>query len=130
MRPVWILALTVAMLTLVGATNASTSNVHGTVTRGPVTPACRVDVSCSAPAPGLLLVFLASGVEIARVKTDRTGRFDLSLAPGTYQIKTPRRLAFAGPFPRTFRVLEGQVTRLRLLIDTGIRTPISGRPTS
>jgi hypothetical protein len=64
------------------------------------------------------------------VKTDAAGRFALSLAPGTYQVKTTSRLAFGGPVPRTFRVLGGQVTRLRLLLDTGIRAPIGGRPAS
>jgi hypothetical protein len=130
MRLIWILVLTVATLTGAGAVNAGNANVHGMVTKGPVTPTCRVNVACSAPAPGLPLVFLASGVEIARLKTDRAGRFDLFLAPGTYQIRTTGGRAFVGPFPRTFRVMEGRLTRLRLLIDTGIRTPIGGRPAS
>ena len=89
---------------------------------------CRAEVPCSTPVPGLPLVFLVSGGEVARVKTDGTGHFALFLSPGTYQVKTTRRLALGGPVPRTFRVLRGQVTRLRLLLDTEIRAPIGGRP--
>jgi hypothetical protein len=130
MRLAGIVVLAAAALTAAGAAAAGTSNVRGSVVRGPVTPVCRVDVSCSAPVPGLPLVFFTSGVEVARVKTDAMGHFALSLAPGSYQVKTTRRLAFGGPVPRTFRVLGGQTTRLRLLIDTEIRVPIGGRPAS
>ena len=130
MRLAGTVVLTVVALAAAGAADAGTSNVRGSVVRGPVAPVCRVGIPCSAPVPGLPLVFLASGVEIAHVKTDDTGHFTLSLAPGTYQVKTTRRLALAGPVPRTFRVLRGQVTRLRLLLDTEIRAPIGGRPAS
>jgi hypothetical protein len=130
MRLAGIVVLTIAALTAAGAADAATLNVRGSVIRGPVAPVCRVDVPCNVPVVGLPLVFLVSGREVAHVKTDGAGRFAVALPPGAYQVKTTRRLAFGGPVPRTFHVLGGQVTRLRLLIDTEIRAPIGGRPAS
>ena len=128
MRLAWTVVVAVAMLATPVAATAEATNVRGSVVRGPVTPVCRAEAPCSAPVAGLPLVFLASGVEVARVKTDGAGRFALALPPGTYAVETTRRLVFGGPLPRSFRVVAGRVKQLRLVIDTGIRAPIGGRP--
>jgi hypothetical protein len=119
--------LVLSMLAAVEVAPAASPNVRGLVLRGPITPVCRADAACDAPMPGLPLVFTAAGVEVARARTDANGRFALALLPGTYRVRSARRLVFGGPIEQTFRVVAGQTTRLRLLLDTEIRTSIGGR---
>jgi len=98
------------------------SGLHGVVTRGPITPVCKVGVRCSEPAVGAVLVFLRAGHAVARVRTGVGGRYSIRLAPGLYTVRlspTPR-IGF-GVRPTVVRVARGSYRRLDFLIDTGIR---------
>jgi hypothetical protein len=98
------------------------ANVHGTLTRGPTQPVCVVEKPCSAPAPGVVLVFSKAGSDVKRVTTDRVGHFAVRLAPGTYGVRMLRKVRLgAGLMPKRFRVPEIGVVVLRLKLDTGIR---------
>jgi hypothetical protein len=84
------LLLVLAALPLVSSCGGSQSpaaasgGLHGTVTRGPITPTCIQDEPCSAPAKGLTLSFSKNGVIVARVKTGDDGSYRVRLPAGTY----------------------------------------------
>jgi hypothetical protein len=62
--------------------------LHGVVMRGPTKPVCEMGSACSAPAPGVTLVFSRGSALAARVRSDRRGRYAVRLAPGTYEVAT------------------------------------------
>jgi carboxypeptidase family protein len=101
--------------------------VTGRATAGPTCPVMRnpPDPGCSdRPVAGAVLVIQsAAGVEVARVTTDRDGRFTLTLAPGAYRL-VPEAvtgvMGTAAPIP--FEVAAGLATPpLQVSYDTGIR---------
>lgn len=100
----------------------------GRATAGPVCPVERnpPDPSCAPrPVVGAVLVIedAASGREVARVTTDRVGRFSVALATGAYRL-VPQAVAglMGGARPVDFRVEAGQSTPpLDVSYDTGIR---------
>jgi hypothetical protein len=118
-------ALVVAAITLevgsLGASAATSSGIRGTVIKSPTRPVCEEGVPCSAPAAGVVLVFVRNGVEAARAKTSRNGSFRVVLAPGTYVVRGLRKFPIGGMPPRTVAVRQGPFTVVRLSIDTGIR---------
>ena len=110
-----VMALVVAIVALV-------SGLHGIVTRGPITPVCRVGTPCNQPAVGAMLVFSKEGRAVARVRTGAGGRYAARLAPGLYTVRlapTPR-IGF-GLRPTSVRVIRGSYRRFDFSIDTGIR---------
>ena len=112
------LGLTIAVSWAGAATSA---NVRGIVTRGPIAPVCREGVPCNEPVAGVRLAFERAGRRVALERTDANGRFALHLAPGRYVVRLARKPAIGGFAPVTFTVRAGHVVRLRLAIDTGIR---------
>jgi hypothetical protein len=99
------------------------SGLHGVVTRGPTTPVCVAGKPCSAPAQGVVLVFSRNGHGAGRARTDASGRYRVTLAPGTYAVRLGgsslggiERLQ-----PTRATVRRGVVARLAFSIDTGIR---------
>ena len=94
--------------------------VHGIVLRGPTKPVCSMTAPCSEPAKGAVLVFARSG-HTARVRVDASGRYRVSLVPGTYAVRvTPPAGIGRGVEPRTVVVRPGDLRR-DFMIDTGIR---------
>ena len=118
-------ALVVASLALLvgstGASAATQSGIRGTVIKSPTKPVCEEGVPCSAPAAGVVLLFVRNGVEAARATTVRNGSFRVVLAPGTYVVRSLRKSPIGGMRPRTVEVRQGGFTVVRLSIDTGIR---------
>ena len=112
-----ILAL-VVMLAAVSSGAATTTGLHGLVTKGPTQPVCRIDQPCEAPAKGVTLTFV-KGSLTRSTTTDATGRYTISLAPGSYSV----RIAGArfGYTPRTATVIADRMKRRNFSIDTGIR---------
>ena len=98
------------------------SGLHGTVTRGPTSPVCRVGVPCTAPAVGALLIFSHAGHAVARVHTGTGGRYSVKLAPGEYTVALSPlpRIGF-GIRPGSVHVAPRTNERLDFSIDTGIR---------
>src|SRR5262245_1820980 len=101
---------------------AVVSGLHGTVSRGPVTPVCRVGVPCSAPAVGAVLVFSRRGRPVARIRAGAGGRYSVQLEPGYYTvaISPVRRVGF-GLRPSRVHVAAGVDAHVDFSVDTGIR---------
>jgi hypothetical protein len=97
------------------------TGLFGTVTRSPITPVCRVGQPCSAPAPGVTLVFLRGGTKVASVVTTKTGTYRVRLAPGSYTVRVSPTLRIGGLAPSTVKVPRGVAVRRNFDIDTGIR---------
>jgi hypothetical protein len=108
----------------VGATVAAAavpSGIRGIVIKSPTRPVCEEDMPCSAPAAGVTLAFLRGGVRVATATTSKAGTYRVVLPPGTYVVRTLRKLMFGSPQPRTVRVLPGHFAAANFEIDTGIR---------
>jgi hypothetical protein len=112
------LALALVLAAAAGAARTSTGVVRGTVTRGPVTPVCSAAQPCYAPAGGAKIVFLRRGRPIAHTTTRADGSYRIRLAGGRYGIRVRRAFRW---MPRQVLVRRRQVTRVDLVIDTGIR---------
>jgi hypothetical protein len=107
----------------VGCASAGTakSGLKGEVTRGPITPVCRVGVPCTAPARGVKLVFSRSGKVVARATTNNKGWYQIALAPGAYSVHTDRRGFEHTPKPTRATVPKNGFRRVDFQLDTGIR---------
>jgi len=88
----------------------------GSVSIGPLTPVCRVGTPCSGPAKHATLTFSRAGRTVA-TKTDVAGRYRLSLAVGTWSVRSSAGLRIA-PFSV---VVRAGTHRTNFSIDTGIR---------
>src|SRR5690242_4026302 len=99
------------------------SGLTGIVTRGPITPVCRVNVPCDAPAAGFALVFARAGVvHPVQTKTDAQGRYRVALPAGIYTVSgaVPAGVG-RGISPARVHVRAGHVDRIDFSVDTGIR---------
>jgi hypothetical protein len=96
------------------------SGLHGTLLRGPITPVCRVDVPCDAPAGGVILTFSGAGV-VRETRTDRQGSYRIGLPPGIYAVSTSSKPFGQTPRPARVHVRAGHSDRIVFTIDTGIR---------
>ncbi len=99
---------------------AAVSGFHGTITKGPTRPVCRVGEQCTAPAR-VTLLFRRAG-HTYRTRSGADGRYRIALAPGYYSVTTLERV---GPTrnirPHAVHVRAAHVDRLDFSIDTGIR---------
>ena len=116
------LALIGVVLTLVAGASAasSSSGLHGTVRRGPITPVCRVGVACDAPAPGVVLTFSGRGV-VRKARTDQKGAYRIALPPGVYSVTMNLRLFGRTPRPARVHVRAGHWDKIVFSVDTGVR---------
>lgn len=100
------------------------SGIDGLVTLGPLCPVMREDEPCpDRPFEATLVIKGASGVEVARLRSDAAGRFAIDLPPGRYIIEPQRAgtspLPMAGPLDVT--VVEGRRVAVLIAYDSGIR---------
>jgi hypothetical protein len=97
---------------------AATSGLRGVVMRGPVTPVCRAELPCSAPAKDVKLTFTRLG-RSWRTTTDDHGRYRIVLKAGTYVVRISTQL----PRTTSWRVVvpHGRVAVHDFHVDTGIR---------
>lgn len=104
---------------------ATSTGVGGRVTAGPVCPVERPgDPNCAARAvAGAVLVIKgANGAEVARLTTDASGLYRVSLAPGDYTLEAqPVEGLMGTPSALPFTVRDGAQTALDVVYDTGIR---------
>jgi hypothetical protein len=107
---------------VVFAALALAGGLHGIVTRGPITPVCKVNVPCSAPAVGAVLVFSRAGYQPVRIRTGAGGRYSVRLAPGYYTVRlSPAPRIGFGLRPVHVHVARNVDARLDFSIDTGLR---------
>jgi len=114
------LLLAVTVLTACGGSSAggADSGIRGRALLGPV---CPVE-PCSASEPPYSGSFVArkDGAVVAKVKTDRQGRFEVSLEPGQYVLESESGgLPLLKPVDITVRAHE--FTDVELAFDSGIR---------
>jgi hypothetical protein len=122
MRPTLALGLIAVSLAAVAGASAAPqrSGLHGTVSRGPITPVCREGVACDAPAPNIILTFSRAG-RVRMTRTDRQGAYRIELPPGIYAVRTNAKPFGQIPHPATVHVRVGRTDKINLTIDTGIR---------
>jgi hypothetical protein len=96
------------------------SGLHGTVTKGPITPVCRAGQPCSGPAQVTLLFRRAGHVYWARSTV--VGRYRVALPAGYYMVTTAERIGIVRNIrPARVHVRAGQLDTIDFRIDTGIR---------
>jgi hypothetical protein len=96
------------------------SGLHGTVTKSPTMPVCRVGQSCSAPVQ-VTLLFRRAG-HTYRARSNTTGAYRITLAPGYYAVSTVEKIGiYPNIRPRNVHVRAGHNDKLDFSIDTGIR---------
>jgi hypothetical protein len=99
------------------------TGLTGVVTRGPITPVCRIDVPCDAPFSAGFTVQRA-GRRVADFRSDASGQFTVFLAPGSYTVVPDSDSGIISPTSQTKSVTvadTGMLTVVRLMFDTGIR---------
>jgi hypothetical protein len=126
MKQCAVLALMAAGPAISGCSSTAPSpatGLTGIVTRGPVTPVCRVDVPCDAPFSATFNAERA-GRRVAQFQSDAAGQFTVFLAPGGYTIVPNADAPVIVPAAQTKSVTvadTGALTVVRLMFDTGIR---------
>ena len=119
MRQVLLIALAVVAVAVPAMAATTSTGLRGLVTRGPITPVCRIDTPCSAPAKHTTVVFTRNGVSKSAVTGDN-GRYSILLSAGTYAVRIPTGARF-GFTPRKVYVPAGRISTRNFSIDTGIR---------
>jgi len=100
--------------------------LSGDVVAGPTCPVERAEDPCPPRAvPNREVQILgANNAVVATVTTDSKGHFSLLLAPGTYTVTVPIKQGQVGMRQEsdvTANVTIGQVTTVKIMLDTGIR---------
>lgn len=98
------------------------NGITGIVLAGPQCPAEVIGRSCPPRAVSArVTVTNQLGRNIATFTSDTHGHFRVRLAPGTYELITTQTHQPQLLRPVRVTVKRGRYTRLRLLLDTGIR---------
>jgi hypothetical protein len=96
--------------------------LHGTITRGPITPVCQVGKPCNEPMAGAVLVFSRNSRIVVRTRSDAHGHYSVRLQIGTYKVSMAVRPRLgSGVKPETIRLPRAVRTRIDFFVDTGIR---------
>jgi hypothetical protein len=99
------------------------SGLHGTVTRGPVTPVCRQGQPCRGPVQ-VTLLFRRTGPtpHTYRARSTATGVYRIALPAGYYTVTTAEKIGIGRHIrPQRVHVRVGHEDMLNFVIDTGIR---------
>jgi hypothetical protein len=121
MKPFLVACVAALALGCGSAGGGTTTGLQGRVMRGPITPVCRVGTPCTAPAPGVKLLFSRSGKVVASATTDKKGWYRVTLKPGRYSVRTNRKGFGSRTQPSAAAVPSDRVARRDFMIDTGIR---------
>ena len=107
---------------------APVGTLEGNVTIGPLMPAQRIN----EPTPTVpAAVYMAQSIQIfkedgmtpvLKISIKGDGTYKQELAAGTYVVALVKMgIGFSKDLPRTITIRSGEVTRLDIDIDTGIR---------
>jgi hypothetical protein len=132
MRPTSIRLAVIAFVAVLSACQDTASDetvvLQGTAVAGPVCPVEREppDPDCAErPVAGAEVVVLSvdRGAEVARLTTDASGAFSVTLAPGRYRlVAQPVDGLMAAPGPADVELVLGDPPEpVVLAYDTGIR---------
>ena len=105
-----------------------TGVLAGNVTIGPLQPAVKVGVPEPTPRPEIyaareiVVLSLDGRREIARASINADGTYEVVLAVGHYLVDIAGSAIDRGiDLPQEIEIFSGQITRLDIDIDTGIR---------
>jgi len=130
-RLIALLGLTLLIASAAGCRSASSEPaavlLHGQVSAGPVCPVVPAspDPACAdRPVAGAILVVVdAAGDEVTRAVSGTDGRYEVRLAPGSYQLiaqPVDGLMGTPGPVPLEVRPDDGSL-ELNVGYDTGMR---------
>ena len=88
---------------------------------GPVSPVARPGAAATRPVSGATIEALRGSKIIAVARTDRAGRYTLSLPPGSYVILVTASRYLTEQTTKTVTVSAGQTLTVGFVLDTGIR---------
>jgi Carboxypeptidase regulatory-like domain len=97
------------------------SLVTGMVAAGPVAPVARPGMPATRAVPGATVEALRENQVMATAYTDKTGRFELTLQPGTYLIRAQSDKYLSRQTSKTVTLSGGKHLTINLVLDTGIR---------
>jgi hypothetical protein len=108
------------------AGGATDSGIEGRVLLGPQCPVVSQASPCpDKPVSAEVVVMRLEDRKVFRVRSGPDGRFRIALPPGTYEVQA---LVTAGAMfakPVNVTVSSGGFVRVDVLLDTGIREPLS-----
>ena len=111
-----------------GPGSGDLGTIHGTVLAGPTCPVETVENPCpDRPVAGVQVQALLNGSVAATAVSDQNGVFAMDLAPGAYVLQSVVEPEGPGMYsqPTRVTVTEGAVVDATVLLDTGIRAPVS-----
>lgn len=99
------------------------AGISGTVTLGPTCPGPqRINETCEQPYLANISIKDESGKEIIRIQSDTSGKFSVSLPPGTYVVEPVQEGRYpARPERKIIVVEKRKFTETAIYYDTGIR---------
>jgi Carboxypeptidase regulatory-like domain len=100
---------------------SAASLITGLVAAGPVAPVARPGVPATRAVRGATVEALRENRVLAATRTDKTGRYELRLQPGTYLIRAQSDEYLSRETSKTVTVSRGQKLTVNLVLDTGIR---------
>ena len=102
--------------------------LEGHVTIGPLVPVVQEGVPEPTPGPEVyatrqIVIYAQDGqTEVARVQIDAKGNYRVELPVGTYLVDINHvGIDVAKELPKTVEIVGGEIARLDVDIDTGIR---------
>ena len=102
--------------------------IEGHVNIGPLSPVVRVGEPEPTPSPEVyqgreIVIYLEDGkTEFVRLKLDASGNYQAELPVGTYVVDINHLgIDMSKDLPKVIEIREGEITRLDIDIDTGIR---------
>jgi hypothetical protein len=97
------------------------SAVAGIVTAGPVSPLARPGVPTAALVRGATVEALLGTQVVATTRTDKAGRYEFELQPGTYLIRALSDKYLSKIKSEKVTLAQGKHLTVNLVFDTGIR---------
>jgi hypothetical protein len=97
------------------------SLVTGTVAAGPAAPLARPGVPATRAVRGAAVQALRGNQVMAIAYTNKAGRYELRLQPGSYLIRTQSDTYLSREARKTVTLSRGQKLTVNLVFDTGIR---------
>ena len=98
------------------------SGVRGRALAGPQCPVEMAESPCpDLPWEGTVVATETESGETFTTSTDADGRFELSLAPGTYDVTIDAASTPPTAEPQRVTVEDGSFAEIEVFVDTGIR---------
>jgi hypothetical protein len=134
----WIPLIVILVVTIIaivfvmfdGGLPAATGNTTGTLTgKVSIGPLCPVE-PCTVPHDRLVDAYAArpitistpDGIVVTTVTADPDSGYKVALKPGTYVVDIPKQgIGGSTELPATVTIRSGEIVRLDISIDTGIR---------